>query len=314
MLNWHHTAFGMDFISPAYRYFVEVAESRSIREAADRIRISQSAVSRQIIKLEQLAGYTLFERNPRGVSLTVEGELLLRCLRESAQLSAQLQSQIDRVRGVQRGRLRVAVVEAFSANALPDVLRRFQELHPAVTLRVMVEDSAVIREGLLEEAYDVGVIFNPRSDELLIHETFETPLHALVAPTHRLSGEPDVSLKTIKAYPIIAPSHVGGSREIFLAAERHIKSGFRVVLETNSANVAAAALRRSDAVGILSPLSAARYIETGLLVAVPIREDIVASGKLAVASKLGRNLPPAADILVSMLSNAMRRLGQVSRG
>ncbi len=63
------------------RYFAAIAQHASIRDAADALNVAQSALSRQILKLEQDFGMALFERHPRGVALTAAGEVYLRYAR-----------------------------------------------------------------------------------------------------------------------------------------------------------------------------------------------------------------------------------------
>ena len=77
------------------RYFATVARRGSIREAAEELHVAQSALSRQIQKLEQEFGVPLFQRHARGVELTSAGEIFLRHARSSLRQTERVRSELD---------------------------------------------------------------------------------------------------------------------------------------------------------------------------------------------------------------------------
>jgi DNA-binding transcriptional LysR family regulator len=143
------------------RYFVAVGEDEHYGRAAERLGIAQPALSRQIHDLERELGFTLFDRLPRGVKLSVAGKLFLSDARrillevEGAKLRA------ERVATGKAGTLRVGFVEALSWHGVvPDSFRRFRrgqpdvelELHPMLSL----QQTEAVRSGKL----DAGFIFS----------------------------------------------------------------------------------------------------------------------------------------------------------
>ncbi len=101
-----------------YRYFYEVANSRSVRKAAEVLHVSPLALSRQIKKIEDSLGAQVIERSRDGIRLTTAGELLLRHIRESFSNEERLLAQVDEISGLRRGRVRIACGDGF----LPDLL------------------------------------------------------------------------------------------------------------------------------------------------------------------------------------------------
>lgn len=79
---------------PGLRAFLAVAQAGSVREAAARLRLAQSAVSRRIQQMEQQLGVVLLERGARGVTLTPAGEILLHHAREASQQVERLQAEL----------------------------------------------------------------------------------------------------------------------------------------------------------------------------------------------------------------------------
>jgi DNA-binding transcriptional LysR family regulator len=94
------------------RYVDEVARTGSIRKAADHLNVTASAVNRRIMDLEEELGAQLFERRPRGVRLTAAGELFVHYLREQDGSIERMKSQIEDLKGLRRGTVRIACSQA----------------------------------------------------------------------------------------------------------------------------------------------------------------------------------------------------------
>src|SRR3982751_631895 len=109
------------------RYFVAVAEELNFGRAAERLRIAQPPLSRQIRDLERELGTPLFERVPRGVQLTAAGQAFLPEARLTLAQAERAQRTAERAARGEIGRLRVGVVEAGNQSGiLPDVLSFFR--------------------------------------------------------------------------------------------------------------------------------------------------------------------------------------------
>src|SRR6478609_1260012 len=96
----------------ALRTFLAVAESGSMHAASNVLHLSQSAISRQILILEEDIGASLFERRARGVTLTSAGEIFVRYARDAMSEADRARSEISALQGLQRGTVRVAAAEA----------------------------------------------------------------------------------------------------------------------------------------------------------------------------------------------------------
>lgn len=154
--------------SDLLRIFVAVAEAENFTRAADLIGRTQSAVSMQVRRLEETAGVALFERGPRGVSLTADGARLLPYARRIVGL-------VDETTAVMRakpldGAVRVGIPEEYSQTVLPRALAAFSETHPATEVTVMCGYTVQQMEALEAGRLDLAVIFDWRegvSGELL---------------------------------------------------------------------------------------------------------------------------------------------------
>lgn len=159
--SWSHIAMELRHL----RYFVAVAELRSVRSASEQLHVTQPAISRQIQDLEQAIGATLFERTPRGLMLTAAGEAYLSEAREilarvdaANRLARQIASGL-------RGHLRVGFVEnAAWSGIVSSALREFEQAVPQVALELQPmntpEQLEAIAAGRLDGGfcYRVGVL------------------------------------------------------------------------------------------------------------------------------------------------------------
>ena len=114
-------------LSPALRYFMEVARCGSIREASLHLNVASSAISRQITALEVQLGSPLFERRSRGMALSTAGELFAVYARKIQLESDRIVGEIDALEGLQRGCVSIATTEGFAMDFLPYIIGRFQK-------------------------------------------------------------------------------------------------------------------------------------------------------------------------------------------
>src|SRR6202521_4802872 len=151
------------------RYFVAVGEEQHYGHAAQRLRVAQPALSRQIQDLEEELGFKLFDRLPRGVKINPAGKLFLDDARSILQQVNEAAAGAGRVARGQSGTLRVGFTENASWHGVvPDSFRQFRQKQPDAELQLnplsSLEQVEAIRAGRL----DAGFVFNmPKGDHEL---------------------------------------------------------------------------------------------------------------------------------------------------
>jgi DNA-binding transcriptional LysR family regulator len=172
----------------AFRYVEAVARRGSIRRAAESLNIASSAVNRMILELERALDAQLFERLPRGVRLTSAGEFLLLHIRRSHADFESAREQIDGLKGVQRGHVAIAAVEAAIEPFLGRTLAAFHLDHRRVSYQVRIAGSVEVANAVAQEQSDLGLTLNaPGSARLLALATAPYFLHAFVGTGHPLA-------------------------------------------------------------------------------------------------------------------------------
>ena len=125
------------------RIFHAVAAAGSFTRAADRLGLSQSAISRQMGALEETIGTPLFHRHARGLILTEQGEILLETANDVARRIATVETTLSEVRNEAAGHLRVNTTVGLGTVWLTSHLYGFRERYPDITLELVVSDSDV---------------------------------------------------------------------------------------------------------------------------------------------------------------------------
>ncbi len=167
------------------RYFAAVAEEMSFTRASQRLNVSQSALSRQILLFEEELGLRLFDRLGRAISLTPAGhELLQRCLTVLSDADA-ITRRAGELAGGPAGRLRIGATPQTLESVLAPFLPGFQQSFPDVEITLVENGSSRLSEQLLQGRLDLAIAGRPTGSPLEGRELF--PLGVLaVAP----SGSP----------------------------------------------------------------------------------------------------------------------------
>jgi DNA-binding transcriptional LysR family regulator len=189
------------------RYFAAVAEHGAIRAASRELNVASSAVNRQILWLEDSLGLPLFERVGRRLQLAPAGAILLRHVTHVLRDFEETASEIDALKGLKSGIVRIASVESVATELLTDLSASFGEAYPDIQLKITVTHSDKIARLVMESEVDIGFTFDPPADETLsigYHQDFE--IGAVACSSHPLSSRDSCSFADCVEYPIILPS------------------------------------------------------------------------------------------------------------
>jgi DNA-binding transcriptional LysR family regulator len=167
------------------RVFLAVAQNLGFTRAAERLGMTQSAVSHQIANLESAVGAPLLIRQPRSVSLTDAGLVMAQHARKVLAAIDEAQAAVRQVIKPNQGRLRIGASSSACQYIIPEALREFRECFPDYTLSITPGDTPLVTELLLEGSLDLGVVIkSERQRKLTYHELFTDDLAFLVSPLH----------------------------------------------------------------------------------------------------------------------------------
>ena len=172
------------------RYFVAVAEELHFGHAAQRLRIAQPALSRQIQALEKDLLVQLLLRNRRRVQITPAGHVFLERARQILARTERPSSRPS-VRGGVSGTLNLGFVGSATYDVLPGVLREFLHAAPHVDLTLSEMTVHAQLEALIEKRIDIGLLRLPAKTEGLVFRTIaREPLCVALPSSHPLAKLP----------------------------------------------------------------------------------------------------------------------------
>lgn len=145
----------MMFDTTLLRTFHAVVQDCSFTRAASRLNLTQSAVSAQIRRLEEQAGAALLVRNTRSVALTPQGEILLGYARAILRLNEDARQQLTG--GGESVHVRIGAMDDLMSTWLPEVLCRFQSMHPGATLEVRVGNAGQLLASMDQGELDLVI-------------------------------------------------------------------------------------------------------------------------------------------------------------
>lgn len=193
------------------RIFHAAAQAGSFTHAGDQLRLSQSAVSRQVSALEQDLGVPLFHRHARGLVLTEQGEMLYRTADEVLSKLEVVQGQLIDSRGKPSGPLRITTTVGFGSTWLTDRLHEFIDLHPDISLQLILDDGEL---DLSKRQADVAIRFRqPVQPDLIQRRLFTVHFHLYAARSYlERFGEPsslaDLDNHRVVTYGLPIPANI----------------------------------------------------------------------------------------------------------
>ena len=178
------------------RYFVAVGEEQHYKRAAQRLRVAQPALSRQIQDLEEEIGFKLFDRLPRGVKLSAAGKRFLEDARRILHEVNEAAARSRRVASGQSGTLRVGFVESISWHGVvPDSFRQFRERQPDAELQLKPASSFEHTEAVHSGLLDAGFVFTIANID---RELAQLPIASLSLMLAAPKGHPLTKIKRLR--------------------------------------------------------------------------------------------------------------------
>jgi DNA-binding transcriptional LysR family regulator len=295
-------------LATGFRYFLAVAEAGSIRAAAKQLNIVSSAVDRQILMLERSLGIELFDRVGRGLRLSEAGRILLKKVRQTIADYSDVVTEISALRGLQRGKVRVATVESVTVNLLPELLIRFWERWPGIEIAATVTGADAVTRLVQAGEADVGFTFNPPIlDGLsIVHERMFR-IGALMSPDHPLAQRRSVSIAECAVYPLAIPAPGLSLRALLDPALVRHGGAARPRVEVNSLRLMAALARRNGCIAFQTAVGIEQELESKALVLVPLRDRDVAPNRFVTVTESARSPNLAVAAFIEFVRNHLAR-------
>lgn len=260
-------------------YYVTVAELKNFTAAAERLHISQPAISKAIQKLEEELGFHLIDRTQKKVLLTEEGTVFLALAEDILMRVANAKSTMREYKELTRGTFHIAVPPLLGAYVFPNLFAAFKKKYPSLEMLVVEDGSSTSVELVKHEEVHIGlVILPPNLTELQAHHITSQEIVVCLPTEHRLSTEPFLTFEQLKDEPVILYNEGFVLRSVIINEYAKCNLKPNVVISTNQFQTMKALVSKGVGISFLPansikeahrmtkiPLSPHRYLDMGLI-------------------------------------------------
>jgi len=291
------------------QYAVELSKTRNISQVAERLGISQPALSKQILNLEKELEVKLFDRTTTPMTLTAAGEHFIRQAQELLYQEDQLLRSLDAYKSGESGKLVIGISPFRSQYLIPAVAQKVKERYPGVQLVLCEAGSDQLRREAAEGKYDFAVVNLPVDGAALDVTALEPDTMVLTVPTALATGLPATSfgqpacidLKECAALPFVTVGDQQEMRRQFEAACADARFHPEIAAEVVGLSTAYA-LCKAGVGATLLPLQYVRHQgEDAGVVLYTLRQKIE-SRKPVLVTRRGQYRSPYAQYAMELLT------------
>ncbi len=292
----------------------DVARSGSIRQSAERLNITPSALTRRIQDFEEELGSPLFDRTAQGMRLNSAGELFVQHVRDQAADLDRVRAQIADLSGLRRGHIAIVCSQAFADTVVPDEIGAFRARFPNVSFLVQVRDHAQATAALVSHDAELALILQPPLiPELQVLFTCDRQICAIMDRSHPLAGSGPVRLRECFRFPVAMPDRSLSIRHVLDAAIARSGLAVTTAIESGSIEFLRNYVRRENVVSFETPVGLPTG-RAGLVVREIDRRDL-APLQVALCQLRGRKLSlPSAKFVDQVSRSFYKQSGPVIDG
>lgn len=279
-----------------------VAETGSIGGAAERLFVTQPALTSRIQSLERVLGVRLLVRGRKGSRLTDVGRAFLPHARRALAAVEAGRATVAEVASGSAGRLAIGAAPAVSTYVLPAVLHRFQETHPRVQLAVRAGHSEEVLQMVLREEIELGLMRPIQHPDITSRALYEDRLVLVVHRGHRFAAAGTVRLAEMSSEHLILFDTTSSYHELTSTLVRQAGVAVRGTIEVDNIDAAKRMIEQRLGIALLPLTSVQVEIGTGRLVPVVLADMAPITRQIVVAQRRDAGEPtPAAAAFLAIL-------------
>jgi DNA-binding transcriptional LysR family regulator len=282
--------------------FCAVVERKSFSQAAQRLGVTQPAVSLQVRSLEKRLGRTLLDRSGRRVEPTEAGLALYRGAQRMLALEGQLIEELDTGdAGELQGALEVGASTGPGSTVVPVLLCEFQRQNPGVAISLSISDTQSVVDRVADRELELGVVGAARRHRAVVFEPFFRDEVVLACPPgHRFAGK-TVSLEQLREEHLIVMQEGAGVRQVIEDELRRAGTRLRELeprLELGLQESAKSAVAAGYGVTFISRSAIEADLSAGTLVTARVK-GLEPARQISLVRSAGRSPTRAADAFVA---------------
>ncbi len=218
-----------------YEIFNKVVELGSLTKAGEELSLSQSAVSHAIASLESKWGFSILNRGRSGITLTSNGERVLRYVREILKWNNEMTQEIADIKGLEIGTVRIGTFSSVSVQWLPEILKEFSKYYPSIDIELFEGDYDEIEKWISNGEVDFGFLSIPTSLRFEVIPLKKDRMLCILSEEHRLAHKNEVTFEEIEQEPLIRAKKGSDNDLKRILAENNVTPHVKFELEDDQA-------------------------------------------------------------------------------
>lgn len=286
-----------------FKIFADLVQSKSFSQAAKINGITQSAVSQQLRAMENHFKVLIVDRSQKQFKLTNEGKRLHESAKEILNLYERLDGELQEMKKVISGNIRVATIYSVGLHELPPYMKRFLSTYPTVNVHLEYRRSNLVYEDVLHNIVDLGIVAYPIKNRELEYLPFlEDELVLIASPDHPLAKKDVVDLKELPEHAYIGFDNDIPTRKATDQIFRDARINILPVMEFDNIETVKRAVEINAGVAIIPRSTVTQEVEKGLLVAMNFKGKRFLRPVFIIHRK-GRILTPAMEKFIGLLTS-----------
>ena len=283
------------------RVFYEAAKYQNFTVAANRLFVTQPAITAQVKSFENQCNLKLFKRKGRKIFLTDEGKALFECVKRIFECEKEIEDLVEEMREMKRGILRLGTTKAYARYFMPFLISSFREAYPHIKVHLDEGSSQDMVRSLVELRNEVAVIAKVEDNPEIAFTPFsQEELVLIVAPDHELAQKKNVCMDDLAAEPIIMKELGSGTRKQVNDLFGKSRLVPNVLVETSNTEFIKQLVQRGDGISFVVREAVTAELNERKLAAVPVEGEQMCLD-VSIAHLKNQTLSRPAHAFVQML-------------
>lgn len=258
------------------KIFYLAAKHQNFSVAAEKLNITQPAVTKGIQRLQEHYEMKFFNRFGKTMALTDAGEVLFRIAEKIFEMERQAEETIRDFQQQKRGHIRIHASESFGAYYLPHIIVLFSKSNPNIRVSANILPNKQVAENTAMLKNDLGFISYPiENEKLVVREVVDDLLVIIVPPDHSLAQKKSIDPENLQGQSVIMHEKRSASERAFTSYIQKNNLSVTVRLELSSNRSIKTAVEAKIGIALISRRIAINEIRTGRLVAIPLSDPLM---------------------------------------
>ena len=283
------------------RIFYQTAKYQNCTVAAEKLFISQPAVTAQVKAFEEFCHLKLFKKMGRKIYLTDEGKSLYEYVRKVFEYEKEIEDTIEDMRLLKKGVLRLGTTKTYARSFMPFFISRFRQSYPHIKIHLDEGSSLQMANSLLDFQNEIVIVAKVEDNHQIRFVPFcQEEIVVLLSPDHRLSNRKSITMTELSKEPIIMKEEGSGTRKALNDAFAQKGLVPNILMETNNTDFIKQLVLRGDGISFLVRAAVSTELEEKKLLTVPIENCQILAG-VSIAYLRSQHLSTPAQAFLAIL-------------